>query len=355
MAKKRRGINPNDLTTATAEADLKYGPEVQAVKGLIDQAREQYEGDVTAARGNAQAVQSYARQAKPGVADIYKDASGSANAAAADVARAFGGLGAAADIFRAATAREQGGQRSRIAEAKAAATQSLVDRGTEAKAGEAFAVNNARSGFNKSANSLSQRLADITGESQAAIVARLGALRTERAERAKDKTVTRIGAESRAAEGAANRAARAGENAADRASREKIAAANRAAAAKRAREGKGPGGVKRATTTRIENLSADFSDALGVAAANKEQPRSRVAKTMITGQTPTKTTPAVPKFDQLVASMALDMAYDGHVSRANANRLHKLGYKVSDITGATSYEDYRKHVRDNTLDRMGPK
>lgn len=358
MAKRRRGINPDDLTTATAEAEAKYGPEISTVRGLIDQAKAQYEGDVSAAKTNASAVRSYAHQAGPKVKQIYTRATGAADAAGDDVVRAFGGLGAAADVFRAATAREQGGQRGRIAEAQADARQSLIDRGTEAQAGQAMAINEARRGYRGNLTTLSDQLSDIAGQQGADIVARLGSLRSERAERAKDKAIARTNAESRASEGAANRA-----------SHEGIAEANRIAAAERAAAGRAPGGTKRATQTRIEAISGEFQEALRFAKdyvdeAHSKAARARAADDLVRGRVPgtdpslvSKSNPkgsygATPKFKQLVASIALDQAFDGHVSRANARKLHELGYKLSDITGATSYEDYKKRVASQTLDRL---
>ena len=341
--RRRRGVNPDDLTTATAEAEEKYGPEISTVRGLIDEARAQYEGDVTAAKSNARAVRSYARAAKPEVKKIYTGATSAADAAADDVSRAFGGLGSAADIFRAATAREEGGQRSRIAEAQANAKQSLVDRGVEAQAGQAFAVNNARSGYNKNIGTLGQKLADIGVQQGASIAARLGDLRSERAKRATDKQIARENAASRASEGAANRT-----------SRESIAAANRAAADKRA--GAKAGKDNRASAPRLEALSSEFAKAKRIAAGlSKSDSRSTAAEKLVQGTViakgDTSGTRPIPAFRELVASIALDMAYDGHVSRANAQKLHKLGYKVSDLPGAIDYTAYTKHVKDNTLDR----
>jgi hypothetical protein len=41
-----------------------------------------------------------------------------------------------------------------------------------------------------------------------------------------------------------------------------------------------------------------------------------------------KTTRAVPAYDPLMASVALDMAYDGHVSKANVKKLHARGIRI---------------------------
>jgi len=44
-----------------------------------------------------------------------------------------------------------------------------------------------------------------------------------------------------------------------------------------------------------------------------------------------KTTGAKPAINSLFASVALDMAYDGHVSAHNVRRLHALGYRIDSL------------------------
>jgi hypothetical protein len=51
-----------------------------------------------------------------------------------------------------------------------------------------------------------------------------------------------------------------------------------------------------------------------------------------------------PEVDPLYVSIALDMAYDGHISRPNTKKLKARGIKVADLTGVTSFTDWqRKH------------
>jgi cytidylate kinase len=44
--------------------------------------------------------------------------------------------------------------------------------------------------------------------------------------------------------------------------------------------------------------------------------------------------------DDLALSVALDMTYDGHVSRYNARRMKQRGLKVGDFPRLKSYSDY---------------
>jgi hypothetical protein len=46
--------------------------------------------------------------------------------------------------------------------------------------------------------------------------------------------------------------------------------------------------------------------------------------------------PSIPAHDELYADVAVDIAYDGHVSRRNAQRLHSMGLSVRDL-GLPSY------------------
>jgi len=54
-----------------------------------------------------------------------------------------------------------------------------------------------------------------------------------------------------------------------------------------------------------------------------------------------KMTGSLDSHDALWTSVALDVLYDGHISRYNAKRLHARGLKVEDL-GYPSYTDYKK-------------
>lgn len=62
--------------------------------------------------------------------------------------------------------------------------------------------------------------------------------------------------------------------------------------------------------------------------------RHRAAKTLSTGlKLPSFTVPAIS--DEVLLSVGLDMAYDGHISRNNVRRLHRKGVKVKPLGYAT--------------------
>jgi hypothetical protein len=328
MAKRKRKTDP-DLSTALAEMEVKYGPQVAQVKNLVGEAVDQYKGDVQSAKETAAAARSYARQAIPGVEKIYTGATQATRDAQSDVKTAFGDLGGAADVFRAATAREQGGARSRIADAAARAKQDLVDRGTQATAGEQLAIGEARRGYGANIGKLQDQLTQLTATKQSDLVARLGQLGQDRADR--DLKVRLQNLEN---EGDIDV-----QSQRDKAARERAEIAADAKDKKKTKD-------NRAKPAAQQKFSDEVGKAMEYA---KDYPsRSEAASDLLRGAVPsgdkTKGTydPGLPSFRQLPLSIALDMYFDKHVSRVNARRLHDLGYKVSDVMGATSFQDWLK-------------
>jgi hypothetical protein len=130
----------------------------------------------------------------------------------------------------------------------------------------------------------------------------------------------------------------------------------------------------RATRDQVKDLSDEFQQALRDAGdyAKAKEPRSYAADEMLRGRQAGKTKDTDPKsptygqeipyegkskFGQLATTLALDMAYDGHISRANARRLHSLGYTVDDLSGAKSYTAFdrefkRKHANRKVTPRL---
>ena len=114
--------------------------------------------------------------------------------------------------------------------------------------------------------------------------------------------------------------------------------------------GAGSGTTKNDAATRdqLKNFQTNFRRALNVASAIRGQnSRSTVARILTDGQKATKEEPGVNAVgDQLAISMALDMAYDGHISRANARTIKKQrGITVGGVQGAKSYEDWKRSRR----------
>jgi hypothetical protein len=124
-------------------------------------------------------------------------------------------------------------------------------------------------------------------------------------------------------------------------------------AASAAGKGKLPGGVKVNTPQQHGALKDSVGSALAVVQQQKKLGRSRteIARTLINGR-PAQTitlspgdpgydasnpsankvsVPALPKVGQLALSVALDQAFDSHVSGHNVNELHRRGYSVKTL------------------------
>jgi len=340
MAKKKKNrTNLNDLATANAESKVRYGPKQTALAGLLSEAQGNYASDVTAAKAGAKSSIVHARNARKPLAAIYDEATGAADSAASDVATAFGGLGAAADPFRAATAREQGAAKTRLATSKASALSELSDRKTEATVGRQFALTNAKTEFRSNMSQLASQLAALGDEQGAYVAGRIGALGESRANRQNQRQIQKIS----------------GTNASKledqrHGNRLTEQAAKDAAKAKKDKK-KGPDPASRAERRDFES---QFNKALRYASAyaDPNKPggvtsRTQAADDLITGRPAWKDDKdelhsAIPAItDQAALSAALDMAYNKSISGANAKRIRKLGIKPGQLSGAVTPADLR--------------
>lgn len=199
MAKKKKGVPSSDIAYATDVTNLKYAPELTNVRDLFSQLKQQYADDRNAARQNARSTISAVAQATPDVARTYQAAHQTTRSAQSDVASAFDKLGSAADIFRAATAREQGGALTRIGEAKTRAQQELTNRKLGAVAGRQLALGQAKQAYGRGYQTLSTRLQDILGQRGTEVGIQLGNLRHERLDRSATKAAGRAKADAETA------------------------------------------------------------------------------------------------------------------------------------------------------------
>jgi hypothetical protein len=118
-------------------------------------------------------------------------------------------------------------------------------------------------------------------------------------------------------------------------------------------------GPKPAAPDKVESVNTEIQNALKVAAKaakGGKVSRQAIGDALMKGQKASKDNgnTAIAKVSrQLYAGIALDVAYDGHVSRTNAARLHKLGIKVSDL-GLPSYAQWKAQQGRTTRARRNP-
>lgn len=338
MATKREKQQAQALT------DLEFDPQFRQIRDLWGQTRSQYLKDLSAARNRSKATQQVARASQPKTAGFFDDAVKGLKTTNKTVDQAIAAVGPGtpsglSGLIQTAMARERGTANNRVTGEKASALNDLEQKITGAEAGKTLAYTAAKGNLLSQRKDLTQKLQDLSSDKGN----KMTALLTEM-----------VGARSEA-------------NAATRAERDKTTAESNktltsgpyrgltqsqvdSMSAKELRDyektnekgtGKGKGRNPRATNDMVKDLSDDFNEALKFAGdyRTQKQPRNVAADDLLRGRVPKKgeSFDPVPKFGQLAASLALDMAYDGHISRANAQRLHKLGYKVDDLTGAISY------------------
>jgi hypothetical protein len=347
---------------ARALVDLEYGPQFNQIRDLFGQAETQYRNDRVGARETAKAVQAEAKASRPVVKDIYRDARKDLKSSNSFVDKAIATLDVPqtglTGLLSQATQRERGTARTQNVAERRAALNDLVQRASSAEAGKALGYTVARQNLRSTNKDLTQRLVDLTGQSQAKMTALLADMRADRAD---------VRAKAKEAQGKVDAAA--GKTITSGVFRGLTQGELDGMTAKEKQDWikahdttmgtKGRPKSNRRTAVQQTALSNEVQKALSVAHTYApHNTRPQLANTLLAGAPASKdpktgeVDPGIPSFGQLAATLALDMAYDGHISRANARRLHRLGYRVKDIAGAVSYADYMANARADHEDRL---
>lgn len=346
-----------DRKTAAALIDLEYGPQFAQVRDLWGQTRSQYQRDLSGARQIAKGIQTQAAASEPKIKDIYSTGRADLRTSAGFVDKALDQIPQTqtglSGLLSQAMARERGAARDRNTSARTGALTELTNRASQAEAGKALAYKAAKGNLLSQRKDLTTRLADLTGQSQSKMTALLGQMSDERT---KTREASRAAGGKTITSGAYAGYTQAELDAMSTEEKRKIATKKDA----KSKSSKG-----RATNDQIRQLSDDFNAALNQAKKLTDNPRPTTAAVMIAGKSPVKgdkTGTTIKKSGQLPTTLALDIAYDGHISRANAKRLHALGYSVADLTGATSYQDWIKspagrawQAKQNAAKKTAPK
>jgi hypothetical protein len=325
-----------DVRTVRARARVKYGPERSTIKALVGQAETNLASDLTSADAAAKSAVHFAKKARKPVENVFKEARSQADAAHSDVETAFGKIGAGADPFRAATAREQANRHQAVALAGAKALTDLTQQQVAAKAGGLYARNQAFANYHKDLSDLSTRLRDVNSRQGDFASQELSSLQDARS---KAKIPLKVAKINQA--GQDRRSAKSLEN-----SKELAKYKNDL----KPKGGTGPGGTKPASRSESRMFLDNFAKARTIAtkfAGGGQIGRHTAAVTLTKGRPGKggdKPVPRVPSIDdQLAISAALDMAYAGYIGRTTAQRLHAVGLRVSDLPGAQSYSQWRKN------------
>lgn len=365
MARRRhRSLADRYRPQAQQEAALRANPQKRALQQALDEALGARDSTVTAARGTARGLRQSIRAARPSIREIF-DTAGQQLAA---------GTGAVAPNMSSP-------QGSAIGQAAATEHQAALDRNTAARAstltdldqqrvrateGEAFAVRQAGTQYQSDASKVLKQLLGVSADQGDYAATELSRL----VEAARGRGVTLRGQDLSHQDRVASRK-----------SQERTAAAKN----KQTTQGKkwlplGDQNDAQDTIHQALDFAKDFvphASRKEAATALRQGVKDQKVKNLPindpatgkqridqksglklyrdpdTGKSttqPEQSIPGVPSFDDAYVQAALDVAYDGHLSRATQNMLHRRGIKVRQL-GLPTYQQWRARNRSNPTER----
>lgn len=362
-AKKKTPAGNRYASQVDAESTLKFGPQQASLAQQLKDAGKQYDSDVSVAQGTAEAIQQAAKTAKPKLTGDYKTALSTVDDTKTSLAADLAKLPSAGAIAG-ASARDAAGTTRRLSEALAASKAETDSRARDATSGEAYAISNARTKLSDTREKVADAGTELSREQGAFAQGRSGEL----VEAARGRSVTRRGQDKTADTAADNR-----KSADDRAqatldetTRHNKETENNTRNAAKNKAGADPKQTEKFGTSlarareQVKRVMGEVSDK-DKASGKVQRSRSETAGILVNGRPGQKienapkdgvyggqklkagdplpnpiVVPDVKQTDQLAASVALDLAYDGHLSTANLKRLHALKISVHDLGISTA-------------------
>lgn len=153
---------------AQLAAELEYAPQQQALALLLSQAASDYQGGVAASRSAARGVARSARAAIRPTRGAYQASARQADAAQQSLAQQLGGLGPAADPYKASAAGESALQDQLRVQQQANATTELRSRAVEARQGAAYDARALRAQLQDQVLKIGGQMQSLAGQQGAA-------------------------------------------------------------------------------------------------------------------------------------------------------------------------------------------
>lgn len=358
MAKKRDPY----MDQATQQALVRFGPQLDGLRALMANADQNFKAALGQAEGSRVAVQGAVQQTLPVARGIYDEADQRSafvrGVVDNDLAK-LGPVGGVSNAISQAITLERAGSADRITRGRASTLGDLAQQSVRAAAGEQYAKQGARTRYESDVEKILAQAQGVAGQQGAFTAATAQDLRDAAAQRAQALeiannanatriTTTKINARTsernaRLSASARRAAARATHNTAAASLAERTRH-DLAMEANAARGGGSSGGSKYATPSQHHAIDNGVQLALPVAKQYKAAGMSRaaLAKLLLNGAPAAVAAeddgkvkkgdklPAIKPVtkDQLIASVALDLAYDGRVSYANFQKLRKLKLNV---------------------------
>lgn len=327
---KKRSAADRYASQVNAESTLRFGQEESTLAQALKETDQQYQGDVSVAKGTRAAIQQAAKTAKPQLQKDFGTSNDMVKEVGTKLAADLAKLPAAGEVGAAAI-RDGAGTQRRLAESLAMANAETTARSRDAVSGERYAIASSRQRRSQNREKITDRATALANEKGAFAQGRTGEL----VENSRERSITRRGQDVQ------ERTARADRRTANRnadedrkVEREKIEADEK-------------GKNKPKTADNHENartlIAQARHEAQRLRTEGKADPgRAGVADTLLRGrpdqsvEDPESGTkikiPGVEKSkSETFASVALDLEYDGHISTANMKKLQKMGYSVKDL------------------------
>lgn len=326
---KKKSLASRYSTQVQAEGKLRYDPQRQELRSALEDLAGELTSGVKTATAASEGQKRAAIAARPQIEGAYSDANTATDRAQTDLATKMGQLPGGGQLLSGAAARDAEGTKRRLAESLASARTELTDRQTRAAEGLSLQVGNLQGRFSSEAGKLRSKLqgvaeqegtfrqgrtAELTGDERKAS-------RTSR-EKAADREVTMRGQDLTHED----RQAAARSKDTKRPSGKDLGALDEGLSKARSTiSSYVKKGVPRAKVAALFVSGADES-------VDEEKLNKLVAANPPSGQPghidPTDlrrraTLPKVEALDPLVLSIALDLAYDKHISARNVSKLRQ--------------------------------
>ena len=383
MAKKKTKKPNRWASQAAVQALLRYGPQESALSELQRQAEGTYRTSLAQARGSGDMSVEQIKAAVPQTQQIFDRASRQDQLANLFRSQITGGAaGTPADVLAQGSKIEQAQNLTNLGMARGQALNALTERKVAARSGVQYATENARQQFVSDLGKVLQQKADIAGQKGAYTSLTAQQLQDAADERAQALAI----AEGQMSQSERNSLRSSGTDpdtglpttdaqiSADKASR--------AEEIRREKERNRNRGKVSGTGAPLLSVDKHLSDrseierAMSIARRGKAAGRDRrkVGRGLLAGapggdvyDEPGEDGKRKPQFNQdgtkkqrpeikpvesqLLATAALDMEYDGHISRKTQRMLADAGYSIKRL-GLTTYAQWKK-TREPT--RRGPK
>lgn len=338
MPPRRRGRPLRDRITQQArdEAQLRFGPQRRQLNAQQQSIADQFAQGARIEQASARGIAESIDQVKPKVAGYAGNAQSLVDQGSRDLSQYLSG-----SVLQGAAARDSVGTRSRLAEMLANANTELDTRKVDAQAGAKYTIGALRSNAAKALEDVGGRMSDLANDEGVYVSSRSGELREDAQRRAltrRGQNITRRGQDLSHQDRVASR------RAADRRAEQRESERARSESRLPGGSQRAPAAAQRSAVNKFEQALGDVQRLLANPDLRKRYPalggpkskaqRALVARSLV-GLDDYKTS-------QPLLSAALDMHYDGHLSRATQKRLHRLGIEVNRLGEVVTAGEFRK-------------